>query len=127
VGLGWSAPISGETAEAAIALGRDYYLPHARAAFGAMGADERAKDAARVVGWLAARHKSETLKLWKGVRVISKADIHTQVFGGSRSVDEVGAIIAVLVEHGYLRNAGAGWRRDGQVFEVNPSPWDGEG
>ena len=51
--------------EAAIGLGRNYYLMHARTAFGVMGADQQSKDAARVVGWLAALDFG-TLKLWKG-------------------------------------------------------------
>jgi hypothetical protein len=112
------------TVEAAITLGRDYYLPHAQAAFGIMGADERAKDAARAVGWLAERLKSESLKVWKGVPVVSKSDIHTGVYGGSRSVDDVSAICRLLCDHGYLRNAGAAYRRDSQMFEVNPGPWE---
>jgi hypothetical protein len=117
----WTAPIEAETVEAAIIIGRDYYLPHARAAFGAMGADERSRDASRVVGWLAKRN-FETLKLWRGVRVVSKGDIHGKVFGGTRSVEEVNLVCRLLCEHGYLRNAGPAWRRDVQVFEVTPEP-----
>src|SRR5262249_36096069 len=49
----WGTPIRGETAAAAIRLGRDYLLPHARAAFGMMGADERLGDIRRLVAWLA--------------------------------------------------------------------------
>jgi hypothetical protein len=118
-GEGWAEAISRETVEAAIALGKDYYLPHARAAFGAMGADERAEDAARVVGWLAGLN-IETLKVWKGVKVVSRGEIHGKVFGGTRSVVEVSATCRLLCEHGYLRNAAAAWRRDVQLFEVNP-------
>jgi hypothetical protein len=121
-GGGWNEPVSRETAEAAVTLGRDYFLPHARAAFGLMGTDQRAKDAARVVEWLA-RLNFETLKPWKGGRVVTKGDIHGKVFGGTRSVEEVSAICRLLCDHGYLRNAGTAWRRDVQVFEVNPT-WD---
>jgi hypothetical protein len=119
-GRAWASPISRETVEAAVALGKDYYLPHARAAFGLMGADERSKDAARVVGWLAT--KAETLKVWKGVRVVSRSELHVGVFGGSRSVDDVSAICRLLCDHGYLRSIGPAYRRDSQVYEVNPYP-----
>jgi hypothetical protein len=122
----WTDPISRETVEAAVALGRDYYLPHARAAFGLMGADERANDAARVVGWLA-QQKSESLKVWRGVRVVSKSEIHSGVFGGSRTVDDVSATCRLLIEHGHLRNVGPAWRRDSQVFEVSPLLTEGDG
>jgi len=117
-GGSWNEPIGSDVAEAAVTLGRDYFLPHARAAFACMGADERARDAARVVGWLAA--KSETLKVWKGGRVVSRADLHTAVFGGSRSVDDVSAVCRLLCEHGYLRSVGPAYRRDSQLYEVNP-------
>jgi hypothetical protein len=124
-GEGWTDPINPETLDAAIRLGRDYFLPHAQAAFGLMGADGRAKDAARVVGWLAEQLKSETLKVWKGVVVVSRADIHTAVFGGSRGVDDVSATCRLLIEHGYLRNVAGPWRRDSQTFEVNPQLAEG--
>ena len=116
----WTDPISRETVEAAIMLGRDYYLPHAKAAFGLMGADERAKDAARVVGWLAGQVDCESVKVWKGVKVVTRSDIHRNVFGGSRSADDVSATCRLLCEHGYLRNAAGPWRRDSQMYELNP-------
>jgi hypothetical protein len=125
-GEGWTAPISREISEAAIALGRDYYLPHARAAFGLMGADERTKDAARVVAWLSQRLKCETVKVCKGGVTVTKRDIHAEVFGGSRTAEEVGSVCLLLVEHGHLRPAGPSWRRDSQVFEVNPYLGDEE-
>jgi hypothetical protein len=123
----WTDPIGRETVEAAIALGRDYYLPHARAAFGLMGADGRSQDATRVVEWLG---KRETVKSVKGGEVVtvSKRDIHVDVFGGSRTAEEVGAVCNLLMEHGYLRPGGPSRRRDSHVFEVNPYlGGDGEG
>ena len=120
-GSSWNDPVSADTVQAAVALGRDYYMPHALAAFGMMGANEKAKDAARVVGWLVNRWNSESLKVCKGGgRTVSRSVIHTNVFGGSRAVDDVIAICRLLCEHGYLRNAGPAWRRDIQMFEVNP-------
>jgi hypothetical protein len=119
-GEAWNEPIHRRTVEAAIHLGRDYFLPHAVAAFGLMGADVRARDAARVVGWLAGQVKSETLKVWKGATVVSRAEIHTAVFGGSRTTDDVSATCQILIDHGYLRDVAGPWRRDSQLFEVNP-------
>jgi replicative DNA helicase len=116
----WNVPIGRKTVEAAVAIGRDYYLPHARAAFGLMGSDERSKDAARVVGWLVARLKRETVKVWKGVVTVTKRDIHSEVFGGSRTVEQVDAVCRLLVEHGFLRPAGPARRRDSHLFEINP-------
>ena len=116
----WMGEISRETVEAAITLSRDYFLPHAQAAFGAMGANENAKDAARVVGWLTGLD-CETVKVWKGVPIVTKADIHRKSFGGSRSVEEVRAVCRLLCEHGYLRSVGPAWRRDVQAFEPNPA------
>jgi hypothetical protein len=123
-GQPWIDPISRETFEAAAVLGRDYYLPHARAAFGLMGADDRAKDAARVVGWLATLDLG-TLKPWKRVPVVTKGEIHGKVFGGSRSIEEVSATCRLLCDHGYLRAAGSSWRRDVQAYELNPHLKDG--
>jgi hypothetical protein len=114
----WADTISRDTVEAAIKLGRDYFLPHAQLAFGLMGADVPAKDTARVVAWLPANR--DKVKVWNGVSVVSRRDIHVGVFGGSRTVEEVAAVCRSLVEHGYLRDAGPAWRHDRQVFEVNP-------
>ena len=125
VGNPWNEPISRETVEAAIALGRDYFLPHAQAAFGMMGADERERDAARAVSWLASDAKCENVKAWKGVPLVSKRDIQAGVFGGSRSADEVSAVCRLLCEHGYLRSVSPSWqRRDSQWYEINPHEKD---
>jgi hypothetical protein len=115
----WKDPVARKVVEAAVDLGRNYYLPHAEAAFGLMGADERTKDAARVAAWLVGLN-CESVKVWKGVRCVSRADIHRQVFGGSRTAEEVGAVCRLLCEHGYIRVAGSSWRRDVQLYELNP-------
>jgi hypothetical protein len=123
----WTDPIGRETVEAAIALGRDYYLPHARAAFGLMSADGRSQDASRVVEWLGKRESVKTVKEG-GAVTVSKRDIHVDVFGGSRTPEEVGAVCNLLMEHGYLRPGGPSRRRDSLVFEVTPYlGGDGEG
>ena len=118
-------PNSRQTVETALVLGEEYFLPHAKAAFGLMGANERSQDALRVTEWLAKRANCETVKTVKGVAVVNKRDIHAGVFGGSRSAEDVSAICGALCEHGYLRSAAPAWRRDSQRFEVNPLLADG--
>jgi hypothetical protein len=114
----WCGPISVASVKAAITLATDYYLPHARAAFGLMGTDERAKDAARAVAFLVA--KCETVKVCKGGdAVVSKRDIHAGCFGGSRTAEQVSGVCQLLIDHGYLRPLAAR-RRDSHLFEVNP-------
>jgi hypothetical protein len=116
----WTDLISRQTVETALVLGEGYFLPHAKAAFGQMGANERSQDALRVVEWLAKRANPETLKALKGSAVVVKSDIHSGVFGGSRSAEDVSAICNALCEHGYLRPTVPAWRRNSQRFEVNP-------
>jgi hypothetical protein len=114
----WNEPIDAATVEAAVALGRDYYLPHARAAFGVMGTDRRSQDASRAVAWL--RMKCESVKACQGVGIVTRSQIHRLVFGGSRSVNDVTAICQLLCDHGYLRETGNRGRRDSQMYEVHP-------
>jgi hypothetical protein len=120
-GRPWSNPIARETVEAAITLGREYYLPHARAAFGMMGTAEQSKDADRVVDWLVHRRRNpESLKVWKGVPVVTKSELHAGVFGGSRTAKDMSAVCRLLEEHGYLRSISTAGRRDSQLFEIRP-------
>jgi hypothetical protein len=122
--------IQTETVEAAIRLGKDYLIPHARAAFRLMGADPRLHDARRIVQWLEQPDTGDSLKTLnslKGCRlfVVSRSDIHAKVFGGSRRVEEVDPAVNLLVELGYLRPAqeeqrqGPG-RKSSRRYLVNP-------
>jgi hypothetical protein len=119
------------TVEAAVRIGRDYLLPHAQAAFGLMGADPRIADARRVLAWLERRDESlfvNNAKSAKGcpVYVVSRRDVHREVFGGSVPVEHVDPILALLVEFLYLRPAPAEERQAGPGrhpsarFLVNP-------
>jgi hypothetical protein len=123
----WGAPIPPETVAAAIRLAREYLLPHAQAAFGLMGCDPLAQDARRVVQWLAgaAGEYCESVKAGEGS--VSKRDLHVGVFGGTRKVSEVDAVLDLLVRHLYLRPEPdpPGQPRRGRPasprFQVNPA------
>ena len=137
----WEHLISRETVEAAIRLGRDYYLPHAQVAFGIMGGNPYLKDAQRVAARLA--EAVATLKTTgggdpsrkgpalvtrdhTGRLIVSQRNIHANVLGGRFSVEEVGRIIKVLEDHNYLRlllegSGKGGGRPPSPRFEVNPT------
>src|SRR5262249_761946 len=123
----WAPIISEATARAAIRLGRDYLLPHAKIAFGLMGADAALEDARRIFRWLLKNVNRETVKTVKGVpaREVTLRDIHTGVFGGSRKGKDVMRAIEVLIQHGYLRDitpvdlAGP-WNTRRRLYAVHP-------
>jgi hypothetical protein len=57
--------------------------------------------------------------------VVKRSELHERVFGGRRKVDEVSAVVEVLVKHGYLDpiedapHHGRG-RKPSSRFAVNP-------
>jgi hypothetical protein len=127
-GLSWDAPVAEETASAAISLARYYLLPHAQAAFGLMGDDPVAEDARRVIRWLQERNSVNSVDCVNGgpLSTVSKRDLHANVFGSRRTVEEVDHVIGFLVKHLYLRPSptsarGGPGRRPSPTFEVNPS------
>jgi hypothetical protein len=123
-GQAWNAPIAAATVAAAIRLGRDYLLPHALAAFGLMGADERLEDARAVAVWLG-KHSVHSVHSVQGAVVVSQRDIHYAFRGRFKTAKDVESVIKLLEEHGYLRPVfqppaqGPG-RRPSPRFEVNP-------
>ena len=100
--------------ERAIELGR-YFLAHAVAAFGRMGADPRVSLARRVIKWLAEN----------GQGIVTRRDIFNGCRGSFRTVDDMEPIERLLLNHGYLRvqteapPRGPG-RPPSPTFEVNP-------
>jgi hypothetical protein len=116
--------VPADIARRAVRLG-EYYLGHARAAFGLMGADQRIQDARRAVRWLGG-HFRDFVKTEKGTPFLTKRDLHVGVWGGSRTVEEVEPVIDLLNKHGYLRpvptstRKGPG-RHPSPRYEVNPS------
>ena len=111
-------PISGPTMAAAVQMGL-YYLAHAQAAFGLIGADVGVELARKV--WRAIAQR--------GVRTITKREVHRFGIGGVKTVDDLDAPLGLLVRHGYLRAApvapaGGRGRKPSLVYEVNPLPSD---
>jgi hypothetical protein len=120
-----------EVVRNAIKIGKEYLLPHAKAAFQVMGADEALEDAKRVVHSLKSPKFREKVKTEKG-GIVSQRDIHAHVFGGSRRTEEVERVVELLEKYGYLRpiqeqaRHGRG-RNPSCRFEVNPKiPGPGE-
>jgi hypothetical protein len=123
-GQRWNIPVSRETVLAAIRLGRDYLLPHAKIAFGLMGADPRVSDAEKVLDWLA--YSVNSVNSVNGVRLLSKRDVHARILGSRYSTAEVVAVVNLLVGHGYLRvyleedRNGPGRKRSAR-YEIHPA------
>jgi hypothetical protein len=117
--------ISAETVQAAVTIGKEYLLPHAEMAFGVMYAEEQAEDARRAVAWLEAKWNSLNSQNQSGTRVVKVSELHARVFGGRRKVNEVAAVVEVLVKHNYLEpvedapHPGRG-RKPSTRFAVNP-------
>jgi hypothetical protein len=61
---------------------------------------------------------------------VKKSDLHAGVWGGSRDVRHVDAVIDVLVRHGYMRllltekREGPG-RKPSPIYEIHPSVFSG--
>jgi hypothetical protein len=127
----WGRPVSAETAAAAIRIGRDYFVPHAIAAFQLMGADPRLADARRAARWLTTRFCESVISMKGGPSFqhegipVSRRELHVGVWGGSRTADQVEAVVELLVKHGYLRpqevarRTGRG-RPPSQLYLFNP-------
>jgi len=98
----WFKQIPLQIVKAAVRLAKEYLLQHAMAAFDLMGADPRLEDAKRVLKWL--REYVKTVNCVKGCPVlVTKRDIHANVWGGSRRAEDLDAVLEILVQHNYLR------------------------
>jgi len=121
--LDWSAEPAGATEPAqvsatalrtAVGLWRDYLWPHACAAFGAAGASERRRHADKVLRWLAAH----------AVREVSREQIRREVLSQAVDADGTDAIIALLVEQGWLQPVARATHGPGRPpcrWQVNPT------
>lgn len=105
-------PISEDTMQSAIDIGR-YFMAHAVAVFGIMGADRNLEKAKRVVQWLKTQGKTELKK--------------TDIMEGNRSfkrIDELSPVLDILCEFRYLREQPTEWKQGGRradrVYIVNP-------
>jgi hypothetical protein len=109
----WESTILGATIERAIRIGQ-YLIPHARAAFAAMGADAVVEHAKTILRWIENQNARE----------FTKRDVHQAFRGRFKRVEELDAPLELLRTHGYLASrptasAGPG-RKPSPKFEVNP-------
>jgi hypothetical protein len=110
----WKESISEATVERAIAIGM-YLIPHAKAAFAEMGADENVEKAKALLRWI--EHK--------GIELFTKRDVHQGTRGTFRRATDVDAPLAVLVERGFIRpreetSTGGPGRHPSPTYDVNP-------
>jgi len=111
----WSTPVALKTVEAAIELGQ-YLVPHAKAAFQLMGADELVESAKYLLRWVQRT----------GASTFSKREAFEGTKGRFKRVAELEPAIGVLVEHNYVRElADETERRPGRRksprYQVNPA------
>jgi hypothetical protein len=120
----WDGTIDAATVTKAVRLGKDYLLPHALAAFGLMGADEKLVDARAVLDGLLSNcvHCVHSVQ---GVETYSKRDIHYAFRGRFKTAEALDPVLKLLEDAGYLRlipqekKPGVG-RKASPRYEVNP-------
>lgn len=109
-----SLPVQDATVARAIEIGM-YLIPHAKAAFAEMGADEVAENAKVILRWICNGHLDS----------FSRRDVHQGLRGVFKRVADVDGPLLLLIERGYIRkrpespNTGAG-RPASPAFDVNP-------
>jgi replicative DNA helicase len=118
----WRRPVSRETVQAAVTIGRDYLLPHAQAAFGVMGADSRVEDARAV--WLSVCRKLEDVEdVESAPRRFSRRDLHQMNRRRFKAVEDLDPALRVLTDNNLIRlipDSGENGRgRKGPEYEVN--------
>ena len=123
-GRPWHRPIDAETVAAAIALARDYFLPHAQAAFAQMGADGKIADARHVWANIARRRNEFSECSENGGACLSRRDIHQWNRRRFPNVEALDPVLALLVDRYYLRpiqgNGVPGRGHASPRYEVNP-------
>jgi Protein of unknown function (DUF3987) len=114
----WCSAIGATTTGNAIRLAR-YFIVHAQAAFGEMGADPAVEKARLILDWIRR----------KGLTEFSKRDAQQILKGRLIPSVELDAPLLLLVEHGYIRDQVVSAQRHrgrpgGPRFEVNPNIGD---
>lgn len=103
-----------ETVNAALAIAR-YLIPHARAAYAAIGADPQVEAARRVLRWI------ETA----GVQAFTKREAYQGTKGTFKTVAQLEPALELLAEHGYIQarptedRPGPG-RKPSPTYDVHP-------
>jgi hypothetical protein len=117
------APVAESTVRAAVQLAREYLLPHAQAAFGLMGCDQRVQDARHILRWLRA-HSGDFEDFGSRGARLSRRDIYQGCKGRWPTVAELEPGLALLEKHLYLRalppEARSGPGRPSAEYLVNP-------
>jgi hypothetical protein len=100
--------------DGAIALWRDYFWPHSRAALRQMGASRRRSLERRVLVWLR-KHRIEQ---------VSIKDVRRQVLGHTLNAKECEALLDTLTSSGWLKKESAiTGGRPAYRWVVNPMLW----
>jgi hypothetical protein len=108
----WEEPVSAETVSRALEIGKDYLLPHAKCAFGLMGADENLESAKRLLKWLKKQKKDS----------FTKREAYRAIHRHVKRPDDVDPILKLLCDHVYIRGpkeASKGTKPK-PTYEVNP-------
>jgi hypothetical protein len=113
----WEDVIDAATVEAAIRLGRRYFLPHAMGAFAVMGADEQVEDAHHVWSSICRRSVSHVSSNQALIRV-SRRDLHNWNQKRFPTVTQLDSVLNILVKEGYIRLVSD----SGQIGRGNKSP-----
>jgi replicative DNA helicase len=111
----WEVPIPAATMDRAITVGR-YLIPHARAAFAAMGADPGVAAAKHVLDWVR-RNRADNF---------TRRECFEATKSRFRKVEALEAPLRILEQHGYIRERTPVVPRDrgrpaSPVYHVNPS------
>jgi hypothetical protein len=116
----WGIPVSGGCVERAAVLGR-YFIAHAQAAYGSMGANSDTAGADHLLGWIKRTQPA----------TFTKRDAHQENRGRFPRADELSAPLTLLEEHHHIRKVeeepsenGPG-RKPSPIYEVNPLVLDG--
>jgi hypothetical protein len=116
-------PLPAQTVVAALVLGRDYLLPHARAAFGLMAGDPRVGLAQALLGGLGTAASGDPRQA--PPRCLSRRSAWQQLKHRLPRVEDLDPVLDLLVRHHYLAplpgapQEGPG-RRPSQQYAVNP-------
>jgi hypothetical protein len=122
-GRTWQTDIDRKTVEAAIRLGREYLLPHAKVAFALMGADEKLVKARHV--WDKLCRSSECSEHSESAPpTVSRRTIHQQNRRQFVATKDLEPILTILLDRGYLRPVPgmgeAGRGHSSPIYLVNP-------
>lgn len=108
--------ITAETVVRAVGLAK-YFIEHAKAVYGEMGADPDIENARRLVRWF----------IRSGGREFSKRDAHQQHRSLFEHADDVDAVLGLLAERGYIRPrtiqppSGRRGQHPSPRYEINPA------